>query len=475
MKVAFIIPPSKNKKKFIRLIDCSHEAKANYLWQPNDFIIISSYFKNQDELYFIDGTVDELSKDNFFKEIYNVPNDISIIFFATGSVAYYEDFEYLKEIRRIFFNSTLCILGDVFIEENFRKHVFENDIDAIIYRPYNIDIFHISKIRYLKLNKQNFDHESVITNFKEHPFLKNKSKKVSFVKVDVPKHSLFKKRYSWPFLTTRNFTTITSMWGCTYSCSYCTSGLMHPICKTNDDILEELKHIKKLGFKEVQYFDKVFGVPKNTRKELLKKIIDEKINLKFSCYFHPSLFDEELLFLMKKAGCHTIVVGIDSKDLKKLALYNRKVNEDVLHRMLDYADQINLSVCADFIIGLPHESKQDIMNTIEYAKKIKIDFASFNIAAPLPGSVFRKNAIENGIIEKESLHDTLHSNLSVSEIPLNDILKIREKANFSFYLRWKIIFNRLKRLQSYEHFLIQADQFSGMLKNNFFGKLMNKN
>ena len=127
--------------------------------------------------------------------------------------------------------------------------------------------------------------------------------------------------------------------------------------------------------------------------------------------------------------------------------------------MLDYADKINLSVCADFIIGLPHENKQDIINTIEYAKKIKIDFASFNIAAPLPGSVFRKDAIKSGIIDHESLHDTLHSNLSVSEIPLNDILKIREKANFTFYLRWKIIFNRLKRLKSYEHFLIQADQF----------------
>ena len=72
MKAAFIIPPSKNKKKYIRLIDCSHEAKANYLWQPNDFIIISSYFKNQDELYFIDGTADELSKDDFFKEINNI-------------------------------------------------------------------------------------------------------------------------------------------------------------------------------------------------------------------------------------------------------------------------------------------------------------------------------------------------------------------------------------------------------------------
>ena len=159
---------------------------------------------------------------------------------------------------------------------------------------------------------------------------------------------------------------------------------------------------------------------------------------------------------------------------KKLALYNRKVNEDVLHRMLDYADKINLSVCADFIIGLPHENKQDIINTIEYAKKIKIDFASFNIAAPLL-VVFLKRCIKSGIIKQESLHDTLHSNLSVSEIPLEDILKIREKANFSFYLRWKIIFNRLKKLKSFEHFLIQADQLTGMLKNNFFGKWINRN
>ena len=146
---------------------------------------------------------------------------------------------------------------------------------------------------------------------------------------------------------------------------------MHPICKTNDDILEELKYIKKLGFKEVQYFDKVFGVPKNIRKELLKRIIDEKINLKFSCYFHSSLFDEELLFLMKKAGCHTIVVGIDSKDLKKLALYNRKVNEDVLHRMLDYADKINLSVCADFIIGLPTKINKILLIQSNMQKKLK--------------------------------------------------------------------------------------------------------
>ena len=72
MNYLFINPPS-SKKKYIRLIDCSHEAKASYLWQPNDFMIISSYFKEQDYYYLIDGTVDELDEESFYKEVKNVP------------------------------------------------------------------------------------------------------------------------------------------------------------------------------------------------------------------------------------------------------------------------------------------------------------------------------------------------------------------------------------------------------------------
>ena len=51
-----------------------------------------------------------------------------LYFLLRGSVAYYEDFEYLKEIRKIFINSTLCILGDVFL----LKRIFENMYSSMI-------------------------------------------------------------------------------------------------------------------------------------------------------------------------------------------------------------------------------------------------------------------------------------------------------------------------------------------------------
>jgi radical SAM superfamily enzyme YgiQ (UPF0313 family) len=242
---------------------------------------------------------------------------------------------------------------------------------------------------------------------------------------------------------------------------------MHPISRTNQSIINEIKYIKKLGFKEIQFFDKVFGIPKNDRKDLLRKIIDDGLSLPFSCYFHPSMYDPEFLDLMKKAGCHTIIIGIDSVDLESLAKYNRKVVEKTLNALIDHANKIKINICADFIIGLPHETEEDVMKTIDYSKKIKIDYASFNIAAPLPGSSFRKDAIADNKILDVDLADTLHTNYSSKFISSEKLMEIRRKANFDFYFRFSMIIRRLLRLKSFEHLKIQISQMIGIIKNNF--------
>ena len=431
-------------------------------------MIISSYLKNNENAYLVDGTVDELHDHNFYKQIESFKyKNIKIVFFALGSASYYDDLNYFKKIRYIFKNITLCVLGDIFLEKNFRKDIFKNEADGIIYKPYNLDLQKISNIKKLRRENKQLEIDCIITDPETHPFLIN-SKKLAMIDSNIPKHEVFRKNYSWPFLTTKNFTTVTTMWGCTYSCSYCTSGKMHPISRSNKSIIDELKYVKKLGFEEVQFFDKVFGIPKIDRKELLKQIIKEKIVIPFSCYFHPSMYDEEFLNLMKKAGCHTIIIGIDSADLESLAKYNRKVSEKTLRSLINHANKIKLNVCADFIIGLPHETEQDVLNTINYAKKIKIDYASFNIAAPLPGSSFRDEAIKNKKIKDADLEDTLHSNFSSNHISSEQLIKMRRKANFEFYFRFQMILRRLLRLKSFEHFKIQLSQMLGIIRNNLF-------
>ena len=39
-----------------------------------------------------------------------------------------------------------------------------------------------------------------------------------------------------------------------------------------------------------------------------------------------------------------------------------------LDSLIEHADKIGINVCADFIIGLPHETEKDVNKTIEYSK-----------------------------------------------------------------------------------------------------------
>ncbi len=470
MNFLFINPPAHNKKKYMRLIDCSHEAKGDYLWQPNDFMIISSYLDKDDKATLIDGTADELSKKEFMNQIYSVEREeIDIIFFGTGSSCYYQDLEFFNEIRSIFNEQTICVLGDIFLEKNFRENIFSLGADCIIFKPYQLNFSEIINLRKKKLNNEKVSTETVITNTDHHPFLDNPKKLLS-ISSGIPRHELFKKKYSWPFLTTKNFTTVTTMWGCTYSCSYCPSGYMHPFSRTNSSIIEELKYIKKAGFKEIQLFDKVFGIPKPERIDLLKYLIKNNLTIPFSCYFHPSLYDPELLDLMKQAKCHTIIIGIDSSDLKSLAMYKRNVSEKTLTKLINHANELKINICGDFIIGLPHENIQDIKNTISFSKKINIDYASFNIAAAVPGSSFRKKAIEDGKINEKDLDETLHTKYSSGLINPDELIRLRRYANFTFYFRPKMLLRRILRLKSFEHFFIQISQMMGIIFNNITKK-----
>ena len=102
-----------------------------------------------------------------------------------------------------------------------------------------------------------------------------------------------------------------------------------------------------------------------------------------------------------------------------------------------------------------------------YSKRIKIDYASFNIAAPLPGSSFREDAIKENKIKSLDLADTLHTNYSSKFISSQKLVDIRRKANFQFYFRLSMILKRLLRLKSFEHLRIQFTQMMGIIKNNF--------
>lgn len=460
MQIIFIMPPSPQKRKIVRAIDCSFETKANYLWQPNDFMNISSLLKPDDEVVFVDGTADSYSEEEFFSQVRTIKKG-DLLFFALSSVCYNSDLACFKKVKEIFPETPIFVIGDLFIEKDYRELILR-ECDGIVFQPYQLDLEKMKAIR----KNPHPDIKGLCTSPDDNAI---PGKTVAYKPDDgsFPRHEVFlKSGYSFPFARHFKFATVTAVWGCPFACSYCTDANYEPYARNNKNVIRELEHLDKLGVRELFFADKSFGYPHEIITPMLEEMA-RRFSFSWACYHHPNLYKPELLELMKKAGCHTIIVGIDSFNYDSLKTYNRHVSKEKVEALLYHADKLKIDVCADFIFGLEHETETDIEKTIKYSLSIPIDFASFNIASPLPGSSIREHAIQAGKIKSgEDNFDTLGNKkiLGNTNVTSDKLRKLRVKAVRSFYLRPAYIFRRLSRINSLEHLSVQLLEMASMFK-----------
>lgn len=462
MNILLVIPPSPGKNNIIRMIDCSHEAKANYLWQPNDLMIITSLLQPDDSVTFIDGTADALSAHQFENELAQATGDMVIV--VLSSVCWESDYSYFLTTRRQFPSIPLFVLGDIFLEENYRLHILK-DCDGVIVNPYPLDLAAMRRVRTVPAG-------AALPGVWTRPGQKlfEGGKKAISISSGIPRHELFlKKGYRFPFAKRFRFTTVTTLWGCPYACTYCSDSNFPPVIRFYQDVLRELEYVAALGIRELFFADKVFGFSRRNVEPLLEEMA-RSFEFSWSCYFHPQLYDPRLLEMMKAAGCHTIITGIDSADVPSLQRYLRTVDQSKIEQLIGDAERMNMNICADFILGLEHETGEDILRTIRYALDLPIDFASFNIAAPLPGSDIRRNVTNAGklIFGKEGFDTCARAGILGNEnIPAEQLRMLRKMAFRRFYLRPSYWLKRVRKTTSIEHLLIQLFEMVSMLKKYY--------
>lgn len=457
MKILLAVPPSPNHRRIIRMIDCSHEAKASYLWHPNDFLIISSLCGPGDECVLVEGTADSLSDEAFFGRVKDAKPDI--IFFALSSAGWETDLKYYRKTRGLYPHTPHFVIADLFIEKEYREFILR-ECEGIVGNPYLLDLKAMSAAKRGHGDK----FPGVYTHHEDTIY---KGKQAVHLRTASPRHELFlRPGYRFPFALRHKFASVTTMWGCPFTCSYCTDSKLQPVVRHHEDILAELDRLHRIGVKELFFTDKTFGFSESDVYPLLEAMA-KKYRFDWCCYFHPQLYRPKLLEMMKAAGCHSMIVGIDSANMDSLKQYSRSLAKSRLEEFLAKANELRISICADFIIGLPHETEDDVKRTIDYALSLPLDFASFNIAAPLPGSEIRAKAKEKNLLPfGNEGFDTLGTNamLGNQNLHADSLRRLRHDAILSFYLRPSYILRRLGRTRSPGHFWNQFLQMLALFR-----------
>lgn len=194
--------------------------------------------------------------------------------------------------------------------------------------------------------------------------------------------------------------------GCPYSCIFCTTSRMfHPYRKrTPDNVIEELKVYKKMGFKYVNFEDDNFTADKNRAKEILRKMIDNNLVFKETFFFGRTDLanDDELLELLSKAHLRRVLIGIESLNQDSLDYINKKQKIEDIKRCGEKLSKYKIKLIASLVVGLDYDKKEDIRRGVQFCKDINAYQLQPAILTPYPGTpVYKQYCSENRIIIKD--------------------------------------------------------------------------
>ena len=255
--------------------------------------------------------------------------------------------------------------------------------------------------------------------------------------------------------------------GCPGRCTFCYSGIKEKNIRTRseENIIKEIKFLKeKYGVKEINFYDDVFTLFRNKVVRFCKMIIEEKIDITWSCMSRINLIDRELLRIMKQAGCHSICYGIESADETILKNIQKFIDLNKAREVIKLTKEAGIEVRISLMFGNPGETEETMEKTIQFALETDPDVVLFNIATAYPGTEMYAEAKSKGyLVDRDwGEYDLANYTLQLPNLSEEKVKEYYKSAYRRFYLRPSYIFRRLSKIRSFTDIKENIEAFKGV-------------
>ena len=180
--------------------------------------------------------------------------------------------------------------------------------------------------------------------------------------------------------------------GCPYSCfHYCTYPLQQGRTvrlRTPATVVAEMAYWQdEYGVTGFIFRDPVFSINRKHTLEFCAEIKKSGRKFRFIIETHLNNIDDELGAELVSAGMIMVKVGVESvneeslQDAQRFAISHREEE-----KRLDALRRLGAQTTCMFILGLPKDTRETCLATVEYAKNLDPTFAQFSVFTPYPGT-----------------------------------------------------------------------------------------
>jgi len=253
-------------------------------------------------------------------------------------------------------------------------------------------------------------------------------------------------------------TMITSR-GCPYSCIFCSAHISmgrgyRP--HSTKYIISEIGHLQqKYGIQHIYFHDDTFTVQKNRVVEICNLLLEKKMGISWICMARADTISEDLIILMKKAGCYGVGFGVESGDERILKNIKKGTTLKQCREAFKHCKKAGLKTYGTFMFGNPGEDHKSVEKTIQFAIELNPDIAMFYVLTPFPGSeIF--NSYEGKLFKASADFDSYNILLSNTPHALcsyqftsKELKHYISLANRRFYFRFNYLIRQLIRQKSF--------------------------
>jgi len=242
--------------------------------------------------------------------------------------------------------------------------------------------------------------------------------------------------------------------GCPYSCIFCDRGAFGPSVRriSVGNVMGEVDRlVREFKTKELRVWDDVFTMDEKFVIEFCREL--KKYDLVWSCNGRVNAIKPDMLRNMKDAGCWAVDFGIESGNDDILKVIKKRFNSQEASEAIKMVKRSGMEVRAFFILGFPHETRQTVQDSIDFALSNKIDYATFYLPQAYPGTRLHEIAKEEDSLENDSSKYLITGKMASyvnKSIGLDNIQALQRSAYRSFYRRPSYIIKMLSKIRSLE-------------------------
>ena len=187
--------------------------------------------------------------------------------------------------------------------------------------------------------------------------------------------------------------------GCPFTCIFCVGSKMggrRARYRNPKLVADEIEQCLAYGFEEVNLEDDLFTLNHKHLYAICDEIINRGLRFNWRAFSRVDTVNPEVVQKLKKAGCIGFCYGIESGNQQIVDKVKKRITLARAREAVRMAKDAGISVQASFILGLPGETKETLLQTLQFGQELGT-FYGLHVLAPFPGTEVREKAKEYGI------------------------------------------------------------------------------